>query len=401
MGPFERKLEDIKARGLYRQMRYFESPQGPHARMNGQDFIILSSNSYLGLCHDERLRRAAMEAIEKYGVGSGGSRLTTGSYEIHRQLEEAIAALKGTEAALIYNTGYMANVGTISALADREWVIFSDSLNHASIIDGCRLSGAETVVYEHVNTADLERKIKVSRKGRPALIVTDGLFSVDGDIAPLPDIAAIAQAHDIMVMVDDAHATGVLGPEGCGTVEHFKLHDAIDIQMGTLSKALAGEGGFVAAKRVLIDYLINRARSFIFSTALSPVTIAVALKAVEIIRLEPETRERLIANTLWFRNHLRAAGFKIMESGTPIISLVIGEAEAAMLFSKLLYERGIFVTAIRPPTVPFGTSRLRISIMATHTKADLEKALSDIETVGRALGVLKTQRIPRNGRAKD
>lgn len=401
MGPFERKLEDIKARGLYRQMRYFESPQGPHARMNGQDFIILSSNSYLGLCHDERLRRAAMEAIEKYGVGSGGSRLTTGSYEIHRQLEEAIAALKGTEAALIYNTGYMANVGTISALADREWVIFSDSLNHASIIDGCRLSGAETVVYEHVNTADLERKIKVSRKGRPALIVTDGLFSVDGDIAPLPDIAAIAQAHDIMVMVDDAHATGVLGPEGCGTVEHFKLHDAIDIQMGTMSKALAGEGGFVAAKRVLIDYLINRARSFIFSTALSPVTIAVALKAVEIIRLEPETRERLIANTLWFRNHLRAAGFKIMESGTPIISLVIGEAEAAMLFSKLLYERGIFVTAIRPPTVPFGTSRLRISIMATHTKADLEKALSDIETVGRALGVLKTQRIPRNGRAKD
>lgn len=401
MGSFERKLEDIKARGLYRQMRYFESPQGPHARMNGQDFIILSSNSYLGLCHDERLRRAAMEAIEKYGVGSGGSRLTTGSYEIHRQLEEAIAALKGTEAALIYNTGYMANVGTISALADREWVIFSDSLNHASIIDGCRLSGAETVVYEHVNTADLERKIKVSRKGRPALIVTDGLFSVDGDIAPLPDIAAIAQAHDIMVMVDDAHATGVLGPEGCGTVEHFKLHDAIDIQMGTLSKALAGEGGFVAAKRVLIDYLINRARSFIFSTALSPVTIAVALKAVEIIRLEPETRERLIANTLWFRNHLRAAGFKIMESGTPIISLVIGKAEAAMLFSKLLYERGIFVTAIRPPTVPFGTSRLRISIMATHTKADLEKALSDIETVGRALGVLKTQRIHRNGRAKD
>lgn len=401
MGSFERKLEDIKARGLYRQMRYFESPQGPHARMNGQDFIILSSNSYLGLCHDERLRRAAMEAIEKYGVGSGGSRLTTGSYEIHRQLEEAIAALKGTEAALIYNTGYMANVGTISALADREWVIFSDSLNHASIIDGCRLSGAETVVYEHVNTADLERKIKVSRKGRPALIVTDGLFSVDGDIAPLPDIAAIAQAHDIMVMVDDAHATGVLGPEGCGTVEHFKLHDAIDIQMGTLSKALAGEGGFVAAKRVLIDYLINRARSFIFSTALSPVTIAVALKAVEIIRLEPETRERLIANALWFRNHLRAAGFKIMEGGTPIISLVIGEAEAAMLFSKLLYERGLFVTAIRPPTVPFGTSRLRISIMATHTKADLEKALSDIETVGRALGVLKTQRIPRNGRAKD
>jgi len=389
MGSFKKKLEDIKTRGLYRRMRYLESPQGSHIRMDGRDFILLSSNSYLGLCHDERLRRAAMEAIEKYGVGSGGSRLTTGSYEIHRQLEEAIAALKGTEAALVYNTGYMANVGTISALANREWVIFSDSLNHASIIDGCRLSGAETVVYDHVNTTDLERKIKAHREGRSALIVTDGLFSVDGDIAPLPDIATIAQAHDIMVMVDDAHATGVLGPEGGGTVDHFGLHDAIDIQMGTLSKALAGEGGFVAAKRGLIDYLINRARSFIFSTALSPVTIAVALKALEIIRLEPEARERLLANALWFRNRLRAAGFKVMESRTPIISLVIGEAEAAMLFSKLLYERDIFVTAIRPPTVPSGTSRLRISIMATHTKADLEKALNDIEAVGQALGVLK------------
>ena len=389
MGSFKKELEDIKARGLYRRMRYLESPQAPHVRMDGRDFILLSSNSYLGLCYDERLRRAAMEAVEKYGVGSGGSRLTTGSYEIHRQLEEAIAALKGTEAALVYNTGYMANVGTISALANREWVIFSDSLNHASIIDGCRLSGAETVVYEHVNTADLERKIKAHREGRSALIVTDGLFSVDGDIAPLPDIAAVAQAHDIMVMVDDAHATGVLGPGGGGTVDHFGLHDAIDIQMGTLSKALAGEGGFVAAKRGLIDYLINRARSFIFSTALSPVTIAVALKALEIIRLEPEARERLLANTLWFQERLRTAGFKVSDSGTPIISLVIGESEEAVCFSKLLYERGIFVTAIRPPTVPPGTSRLRISIMATHTRTDLEEALSGIEAVGQALGVLK------------
>lgn len=401
MDSFEKKLEDIKSRGLYRQMRYLESPQGPHIKMDGRDFILLSSNSYLGLCHDERLRQAAIEAVEKYGVGSGGSRLTTGTYEIHRQLEEAIAALKGTEAALVYNTGYMANVGTISALANREWVIFSDSLNHASIIDGCRLSGAETVVYDHVNTTDLERKIKARRKDRPALIVTDGLFSVDGDIAPLPDIAAIAQAHNIMVMVDDAHATGVLGSAGGGTVDHFGLHGAIDIQMGTLSKALAGEGGFVAAKRSFIDYLINRARSFIFSTALSPVTIAVALKALEIIRLEPESRERLLANALWFRNRLKAAGFEVMESRTPIISLIIGEAEAAVLFSKLLYERGIFVTAIRPPTVPSGTSRLRISIMATHTKTDLEKALNDIESVGQALGVLKPQNFLENGKAKD
>ena len=389
MNLFEKKLEDIKARGLYRRMRYLESPQESHVRMDGRDFILLSSNSYLGLCHDERLRRAAVEAVEKYGVGSGGSRLTTGSYEIHRQLEEAIAAFKGTEAALIFNTGYMANVGTISALADKEWVIFSDGLNHASIIDGCRLSGAETIVYDHVDMADLERKIKTHHRGRPALIVTDGLFSVDGDIAPLPDIVAIAQAHGIMVMVDDAHATGVLGPNGGGTTDLFGLHGAVDIQLGTLSKALAGEGGFVAAKRVLIEYLINRARSFIFSTALSPVTIAVALEALDVIRHEPEARERLLANALWFQDRLRAAGFKVMESRTPIISLVIGEAEAAVLFSGQLYDRGIFVTAIRPPTVAPGTSRLRISIMATHTRADLERALNDIEAVGRALGVLK------------
>ncbi|MDQ5987175.1 MAG: 8-amino-7-oxononanoate synthase [Syntrophus sp. SKADARSKE-3] len=389
MNLFEKKMEDIKARGLYRRMRYLESPQESHVRMDGRDFILLSSNSYLGLCHDERLRRAAVEAAEKYGVGSGGSRLTTGSYEIHRQLETSIAAFKGTEAALIFNTGYMANVGTISALADREWVIFSDSLNHASIIDGCRLSGAETVVYDHVDTADLERKIKAHHRGRPALIVTDGIFSVDGDIAPLPDIVAIAQAHGILVMVDDAHATGVLGPNGGGTSDLFSLHGAVDIQLGTLSKALAGEGGFVAARKVLIDYLINRARSFIFSTALSPVTIAVALEALGIIRQEPEARERLLANALWFQDRLRAAGFKVMESRTPIISLVIGEAEAAVLFSGKLYERGVFVTAIRPPTVPPGTSRLRISLMATHTRADLEKALSDIEAVGRELGVSK------------
>jgi 8-amino-7-oxononanoate synthase len=237
--------------------------------------------------------------------------------------------------------------------------------------------------------ADLERKIKTHHRGRPALIVTDGLFSVDGDIAPLPDIVAIAQAHGIMVMVDDAHATGVLGPNGGGTTDLFGLHGAVDIQLGTLSKALAGEGGFVAAKKAIIEYLINRARSFIFSTALSPVTIAVALEALDIIRHEPKARERLLANALWFQDRLRAAGFKVMESRTPIISLVIGEAEAAVLFSSQLYERGIFVTAIRPPTVAPGTSRLRISIMATHTRADLERALNDIEAVGRALGVLK------------
>ncbi len=381
------KLEDIKEKALYRQMRYLESPQGPHIRMDGREYLLLSSNSYLGLCDDERLKKAAGEAIEKYGVGSGGSRLTTGSYEIHRKLEQEIAAFKGTEAALIFNTGYMANIGTLSSLADKDWVIFSDSLNHASLIDGCRLSGAEVVVYKHCDTEDLEQKVKACL-GRPALIVTDGLFSVDGDIAPLPEIVRIARATNALIMVDDAHATGVLGASGGGTSDYFGLKDEIDIQMGTLSKALASEGGFVAGKSCLIDYLINKARSFIFSTALSPATIAVSLKALEIVMQEPQRRAVLLDDAAWFQDRLRSAGFKIIESRTPIISVVIGDPDLTVSFSKRLLEEGIFVTPIRPPTVPYGTSRLRINMMATHTRDDLEWALQSLEKIGWELAVL-------------
>ena len=369
-------------------MSHLQTPQGPHIEIDGKDYLLLSSNSYLGLCNDDRLKQAALDAIEKYGVGSGGSRLTTGSYEIHQKLEEEIASFKGTEAALLFNTGYMANVGAISSIADKSWVIFSDSLNHASIIDGCRLSRAEIIVYNHCDIKDLTRKVQ-GYTNRQALIVTDGLFSVDGDIAPLPAIVEIAKKNNIILMVDDAHATGVLGPNGGGTADYFGLSDEIDIQMGTLSKALASEGGYIAGKQSMIDYLINTARSFIFSTALSPATIAVARQALEIIRTEPQRRETLLTNAAWFRAELRNAGFDVAENEAPIISIVVGAPDLAVNFSNRLMESNVFVSAIRPPTVPEGTSRLRISIMATHARDDLKQALNCIAEIGRDLGVIR------------
>jgi 8-amino-7-oxononanoate synthase len=388
MKRFSEKLEKIKENGLYRKMKHLQTSQGPHIKIDGKDYLLLSSNSYLGLCNDDRLKQAALDAIEKYGVGSGGSRLTTGSYEIHQKLEEEIAAFKGAEAALLFNTGYMANVGAISGIADKSWVIFSDRLNHASIVDGCRLSRAEIIVYDHCDASDLARKVQ-GYAGRQAMIVTDGLFSVDGDIAPLPAIVEIARKNNILLMVDDAHATGVLGLSGGGTADYFGLCGQIDIQMGTLSKALASEGGFIAGKQSLIDYLINTSRSFIFSTALSPATIAVARKALDIVRTEPQLRNTLLTNSTWFRVQLRAAGFDVAENEAPIISIVIGAPDLAVAFSNKLMERNIFVSAIRPPTVPAGTSRLRISIMATHTREDLQGALNNITEIGHEFGVIR------------
>ena len=387
---FEEKLNQIRADGLYRHMKYLQSPQTARVFMAHKDVLMLSSNSYLGLCADVRLKQAARHAIEKYGTGSGGSRLTTGSYDIHKKLEEEIADFKGTEAALVFNTGYMANVGAISAIADKSWVIFSDRLNHASIIDGCRLSGAEIVVYAHCDPADLENKVRQHR-GRRGLIITDGLFSVDGDIAPLPELVRIARDYRVLLMVDDAHATGVLGDNGGGTSDYFGLTGGIDIAMGTLSKALASEGGFIAGKRSLIDYLANTARSFIFSTALSPATIAVSRAALDIVRTEPAARKTLLAHSLWFREELRAAGFAVPDHPTPIISIVLGQPDMAVDFSERLMKKQIFVSAIRPPTVPAGTSRLRINMMATHAKDDLSRALTCMEDAGRELGLIKAQ----------
>ncbi|MCB2361084.1 8-amino-7-oxononanoate synthase [Clostridium estertheticum] len=381
------KLIKIKDNGLYRELRYIDTAQSPRVKIEGKDFILLGSNNYLGLCDDFRLKKAAIDAINKYGVGSGGSRLTTGSYDLHKQLEEKIASFKGTEASLVFNTGYMANVGIISALCDSSWVIFSDKLNHASIIDGYRLSGAKLIRYKHCDMNDLLNKIN-KYKGSNNLIVTDGVFSMDGDIAPLPEIVKIAKKFNMMTMVDDAHATGILGKNGSGTASYFGLDNEIDIIMGTLSKAVASEGGYVAGKKDLINYLINSARSFIYSTALSPSTIAVSIKALEIIEEDEERRVKLLKTSNWFQNQLKVAGFNVMETKTPIIPILIGEVDKAVEFSKILLSQGVYVPAIRPPSVPRGTSRLRISLMATHSKEDLEEALVKIKEIGKGLKII-------------
>lgn len=384
---FAQKISRIRQAGLYRQMKVCHSPQGARVKAGDREVLMLSSNSYLGLCTDARLKEAARKAVEMYGTGAGGSRLISGTSPIHRELEAQVAFFKQTGAALIFSSGYMANAGVISSVADKNWVIYSDRLNHASIIDGCRLSGARTVVYEHGDVNDLENKIR-RYPSKQGLIVTDALFSVDGDLAPLPALVATARRHGLLLMVDEAHATGVLGKNGGGAAELFGIKDGIDISTGTFSKALASEGGFVAGSAELIDYLVNTARSFIFSTAMPPAGAAVSLAALDIVRTEPQRRSTLMEHAAWLRDSLGRAGFDVANHPTQIVSLILGEPRTATAFSDCLMERGIFVTAIRPPTVPAGTSRLRISLMATHTRGDLEFAVSEITAVGRELGVI-------------
>ena len=389
---FAQKISRIRQAGLYRQMKVCHSPQGARVKAGNREVLMLSSNSYLGLCTDTRLKEAARKAVEMYGTGAGGSRLISGTSPIHRELEAQVAFFKGTEDALIFSSGYMANAGVISSVADKNWVIYSDRLNHASIIDGCRLSGAQTVVYEHGDVNDLENKIR-RYPSKQGLIVTDALFSVDGDLAPLPALVATARRHGLLLMVDEAHATGVLGKNGGGAAELFGIKDGIDISTGTFSKALASEGGFVAGSAALIDYLINTARSFIFSTAMPPAGAAVSLAALDIVRTEPQRRSTLMERAAWLRDSLGRAGFDVANHPTQIISLILGEPRTATTFSDRLMEKGIFVTAIRPPTVPAGTSRLRISLMATHTRDDLEFAVSEITAVGRELGVIGREKV--------
>ena len=381
------RMKKIKEKKLYRELNYIETAQSPKVKIEGKDFILLASNNYLGLCDDYRLKKAAIDAIHKYGVGSGGSRLTTGSYDIHKELENKIASFKGTEASLIFNTGYMANVGIISAICDRSWVIFCDKLNHASIIDGCRLSGAKLIRYKHCDMNDLLHKVNKYKKSN-SLIVTDGVFSMDGDIAPLPHIVKIAKENDIITMVDDAHATGILGKNGSGTASYFNLNNQIDIMMGTLSKSIASEDGYAAGNKDLINYLRNSARSFIYSTALSPATIAVSIKSLEIIATDEERRSNLLKISNWFQNELEAAGFNVIKTKTPIIPIIVGPADKAVEFSKNLLKEGIYIPAIRPPSVPEGTSRLRVSLMATHTTQDLDEALAKIKLIGKKLNII-------------
>ena len=372
---FERELSQLEQNHLLRRLIVVESRNGPHITVNGKSVLLMCSNDYLGLSHHPALRLAAYQAMERYGFGSGASRLVSGAGALHQELEKRIAFFKGTESALLFNSGYAANTGIIPAIATTGDVILSDSLNHASIVDGCRLSTAKVHVYRHKDIAHIEQLLNTSTHARRTLIVTDGVFSMDGDLAPLPDIVSLAEKFNALVMVDDAHATGVLGKTGRGTVEHFGLAGRVHIQMGTLGKALGSFGAYAAGSRELIDVLINRSRSFIYSTALPPSVCAASLAAIDVLDQEPERREALWKNRNRFVKGLKALGISTGDSETPIVPVLIGDAEKTLTVSNKLLEYGIYAAAIRPPTVPDGAARIRTTVTAAHTENDISSAL--------------------------
>ena len=362
-------LDGLRRQNLYRTMTVLEGPQTTVVKAEGQVQRLFSSNNYLDLANDPEVKAAARGALEQYGVGAGGSRLTTGTGPLHAALEEELARFKGREAALVFNTGYMANVGTLSALAGRGNVIFSDQLNHASIIDGCRLSGAEVVIYRHNDMDDLEDKLKF-HSGRRGLIVSDGVFSMDGDLVSLPRLVELAKRYGMCTMIDEAHATGVVGDTGRGTEEHYHMEGSVDVLMGTLSKAVGSEGGFVCGSAELIQYLTNKARSFIFSTALSPVTMAAGLRGLQKIQEEPQRVVQLRDNMAFLCRELERYGISA-QSDSAILPILVGEEKRAMAAMEELKQRGYYVSAIRYPTVARGSARLRVALMSSHTREEL------------------------------
>jgi len=369
-------LHALVEAGLKRKLRDLEGAPGTRVRLAGREMLLLCSNNYLGLATDERLKRAAQNATEIYGCGATGSRLISGNTEPHRALERAIASYKGTEAALVFASGYHANLGAITALVEAGDAIFSDALNHASLIDGARLSRAEILIYAHRDVEDLENKLRSRSSARRKLILTETIFSMDGDLAPLREIAYLAKKFGALLLVDEAHATGLLGSTGAGLVEALGLQPAVNIQMGTFSKALGSLGGYLAADKDLIDYFLNRSRSFIFTTGLPPGVLAASTEAVRIARNEPAHRESLWRNVGQLRDGLTAMGFGLGPSQSQILPLLLYDKRRTMAACRFLLRHGIFVQGIRAPTVPPGTERLRIASMATHTAQDLEAALA-------------------------
>lgn len=386
---FSEQLEEIRDRGLERKMKIVSSASDSYIKIGRKKLLNLCSNNYLGLAFNRRLKEAAVKAINEFGIGAGASRLVSGNTVLHQELEEKLAHFKGTEASLVYPSGYSANLGIISALVSRDDTVFSDRLNHASIIDGIILSRAELARYPHKDLGALESLLKQKPSGKNKLIVTDSVFSMDGDIAPIPGLVDLAEKYDCLLMIDDAHATGVLGKEGGGSLSHFNIKPASRvIQMATLSKAFGCLGGFVCADREVIDYLVNKSRAFIFSTALPVSICASALKALDIIKNDDTLRERLWQNARHMRQALKDMGFDTLESETPIIPILTKDPKLTMEFSRRLFEEGIFVQGIRPPTVPEGLSRLRLTVMATHTKKDLEFALEKFKESGKKAGII-------------
>ncbi len=384
----QRELDTLRSDGLYRWLRQIEGAQGPRMRVDGREAIVLAGSDYLGLASHPRLKEAARQAIDRYGCSASAARLISGNHDLYPQLEGRLARFKQTDAALVFSTGYLANLGVISALMDSQDVVFSDELNHASIVDGCRLSRAEVRVFPHNDVAVLERLLKGETFARRKLIVVDGLYSMDGDLAPLDEIVGLAERYGCMTMVDDSHGTGVLGKAGRGTAEARGVLGRIDIETGSLAKALGGFGAYVVGSRTLIEYLINRARSFIFTCAMPPAVLATVLEALAVIEEEPERRQRLSENSRYLRGGLREVGFEVGRSETHIIPLIVGEGQRTMRFCHELLDRGVFAQGIRHPSVPRGTERIRLTLTSSHSKADLDAALTALGEVGRALRLI-------------
>jgi glycine C-acetyltransferase/8-amino-7-oxononanoate synthase len=382
----EARLGELEALGLHRRTRLVSGPQGPHVLLDGKPVLMLCSNNYLGLADHPRVREAAAEAAMRWGVGAGASRLVSGTMTIHRRLEERLAEFKRRQTALLFGSGFLANGGVIAALARPGDVVFSDQLNHASIIDGCRLSRAEVFVYDHLDVEHLEWGI-AKAEGRGALIATDSVFSMDGDIAPLEEIIELAQRRRLRVLVDEAHGTGALGPGGRGALAAAGLEEQVDVIVGTLGKALGSYGAFVACDRTMADYLVNSVRTFIFSTAPSPPAVAGALAALSLLESRPQLVARLQANAAALRDELALEGFDVTACQTQIVPIVVGDAALTVDVCESALERGVFAQAIRPPTVPPMTSRLRLAVMASHRADELRSAARVIARAVRAAGL--------------
>jgi len=385
----QKELKNLKEAGLYNNIRTLGSPQGAWLEVDGRKVLNFCSNNYLGLANDPLMVAAAQDALKRYGVGPGAVRSIAGTMDIHTELEKRVAAFKQAEAAITFQSGFCANLGTIQALVGKRDVIFSDELNHASIIDGCRLSGAKIIRYDHCSPASLEQVIKENEGTyEKAMIITDGVFSMDGDVAPLDKLYEIAEAHDIILMVDDAHGEGVLGKGGRGIVDHFNLHGKVDIEIGTFSKAFGVVGGVVSGNAVIIEWLKQRGRPFLFSSAVTPPDVAACIAAIDILESSTELVDRLWENGRYFKTGLKDMGFDIGFSETPITPVMLGEAPLAQQFSRELFENGIFGTSIGYPTVPKGKARIRVMISAAHSRDDLDDGLDAFEKVGKKLGVI-------------
>jgi glycine C-acetyltransferase/8-amino-7-oxononanoate synthase len=385
---FQKKLQQMADQSLVRRLKTLRSATGPVVQFAERPVILLCSNDYLGLSTHPAVKQAAILATEQYGCGAGASRLICGTLPPHEELEASLAKFKGTESALLFGSGYLANLGIIPTLINRKGLILADRLCHASLIDGCRLSGADFRVFRHRDSAHVESLLKQRSSNRPTLIVTDGLFSMDGDLAPLPELASLAQRYDATLYVDDAHGTGIMGATGRGTLEHLGVEHEIRFQIGTLGKALGSSGAYIAGPRDMVEFLLNTARPFIFTTASPPSTAAAAVAALAVIQQNPERRARLWSNRQRLFHGLQRIGFRMTDTVSPILPILIGNAASTLNFAEQLLAHGVYAPAIRPPTVPNDTSRIRVTVTSEHTADHIDEALRAFELAGQATGLI-------------